>query len=136
MCLGPAGARQSSPPARRALLQQRYVPLGVGQQSAELLTQIAVHLSVSLVALRHPQQPRTPGEEPGVGRAVTPVEDVPGDGFDLHGRSIRCLKQDFLTGEELAAFELAMLIDLAAALKAARGGRNLSRARGQTPYTR
>jgi ornithine carbamoyltransferase len=38
-------------------------------------------------------------------------------------RSIRRLtKRDFLTGEELGAFELSRLLDLAAELKAARGG--------------
>jgi ornithine carbamoyltransferase len=35
-------------------------------------------------------------------------------------RSIRCLKRDFLTGEELGAFELSKLLDRAAELKASR----------------
>jgi ornithine carbamoyltransferase len=37
-------------------------------------------------------------------------------------RSIRGLKRDFLTGEELGAFELSELLDLASELKSARGG--------------
>jgi ornithine carbamoyltransferase len=37
------------------------------------------------------------------------------------GRSIRCLKRDFLTGAELGAFELGKLLDRAAELKAGRG---------------
>jgi ornithine carbamoyltransferase len=49
------------------------------------------------------------------------VEEVPADGGEFHRRSIRCLKKrDFLTGEELGAFELGKLLDRAAALKAGR----------------
>jgi ornithine carbamoyltransferase len=48
------------------------------------------------------------------------VEEVPADGRELHARSIRGLKRDFLTGEELGAFELGKLLDRAAALKAGR----------------
>ncbi len=48
------------------------------------------------------------------------MEEVPGDGGELHGLSIRSLKRDFLTGEELGAFELGRLLDLALELKAGR----------------
>jgi ornithine carbamoyltransferase len=48
------------------------------------------------------------------------VEEVPADGREFHARSIRGLKRDFLTGEELGAFELSKLLDRAAALKAGR----------------
>jgi ornithine carbamoyltransferase len=48
------------------------------------------------------------------------VEEVPADGGEFHVRSIRGLKRDFLTGEELGAFELGKLLDRAAALKAGR----------------
>ncbi|HEY2334345.1 MAG TPA: ornithine carbamoyltransferase [Solirubrobacterales bacterium] len=41
----------------------------------------------------------------------------------MHARSIRGLKRDFLTGEELGAFELGKLLDRAAALKAGRKDR-------------
>ena len=69
------------------------------------------------------QQPRAPGEERRVRREVAPVEEVPGDGGELHGLSIRSLKRDFLTGEELGAFELGRLLDRALELKAGRRGR-------------
>jgi ornithine carbamoyltransferase len=42
------------------------------------------------------------------------------------------LKQDFLTGEELGAFELSQLLDLAAELKSGRGVRGLSDSVPQT----
>jgi ornithine carbamoyltransferase len=48
------------------------------------------------------------------------VEEVPGQGMELHGLSIRRLKRDFLTGEELGAFELGTLLDRALELKAGR----------------
>jgi ornithine carbamoyltransferase len=48
------------------------------------------------------------------------VEEVPGDGGELHGRSIRGLKRDFLTGEEIGAFELGRLLDRALELKEGR----------------
>ncbi len=48
------------------------------------------------------------------------MEEVPGDGCELHGLSIRSLKRDFLTGEELGAFELGKLLDRALELKAGR----------------
>ena len=48
------------------------------------------------------------------------MEEVPGDGGELHGLSIRSLKRDFLTGEELGAFELGKLLDRALELKAGR----------------
>ncbi|HWM55947.1 MAG TPA: ornithine carbamoyltransferase [Solirubrobacterales bacterium] len=48
------------------------------------------------------------------------MEEVPGDGGEFHGRSIRGLKRDFLTGEELGAFELGKLLDRALELKAGR----------------
>jgi ornithine carbamoyltransferase len=52
------------------------------------------------------------------------VEKIPADGGEFHRRSIRCLKKrDFLTGEEIGAFELGKLLDRAAELKAGRAGR-------------
>jgi len=51
------------------------------------------------------------------------VEEVPADRGEFHARSIRGLKRDFLTGEELGAFELAELLDRAAELKAGRRDR-------------
>jgi ornithine carbamoyltransferase len=78
-------------------------------------------LNVGLVSLLDPQEARTPGEEGGVGREVAPVEEIPAYGGEFHRRSIRCLKKrDFLTGEELGAFELGKLLDRATALKAGR----------------
>ena len=58
-----------------------------------------------------------------VGREIAPVEEVPGDGGELHPLSIRGLKRDFLTGEELGAFELGGLLDEALELKAGRRSR-------------
>ena len=57
MRLGAAGAAKRPYVARRALLQQRHVPLGPSQQARELVQQLAVHLDVAGVALPHPQQP-------------------------------------------------------------------------------
>ena len=54
--LGSTGFRQRLGEARRALLQQRHVPLGRGKQMAELPLQIAIDLDVGRVALRHSQQ--------------------------------------------------------------------------------
>ena len=52
------------------------------------------------------------------------MEEVPADGGEFHVRSIRRLtKRDFLTGEELGAFELGRLLDRALELKAGRGER-------------
>ena len=49
------------------------------------------------------------------------MEEVPGDGRELGTPlSIRGLKRDFLTGEELGAFELGELLDRALELKAGR----------------
>jgi ornithine carbamoyltransferase len=48
------------------------------------------------------------------------VEEVPAQGADLHGLSIRRLKRSFLTGEELGAFELRSLLDRALELKEGR----------------
>jgi len=49
------------------------------------------------------------------------MEEVPADRVDCHRLSISVLKQiDFLTGEELAAFDLGKLLDLALELKAGR----------------
>jgi ornithine carbamoyltransferase len=120
--LGVAGRGERLPPAWRTLLQQGDVPFGAGQQRRELVAQLAVDLDVRRVALARRQQPRVPGEERRVGREVAAVEEVPGEGGQLHARSIRGLeKRDFLTGEELGAFELSKLLDLAAELKAERG---------------
>ncbi|MGA8745273.1 MAG: ornithine carbamoyltransferase [Solirubrobacterales bacterium] len=49
------------------------------------------------------------------------MKEVPGDRGELHGLSIRGLKRDFLTGEELGAFELGRLLERALELKAGRG---------------
>jgi ornithine carbamoyltransferase len=118
--LGIAGRGERGREARRALLQQRHVPLGAGQHLAKLVDQLAVYLDVSLVALLDGEQARAPGEEVGIGGEVATVEEVPADGLEFHARSIRGLKRDFLTGEELGAFELGKLLDRAAALKAER----------------
>jgi ornithine carbamoyltransferase len=48
------------------------------------------------------------------------VEEVPAQGADLHGLSIRRLTRSFLTGEELGAFELRSLLDRALELKEGR----------------
>jgi ornithine carbamoyltransferase len=48
------------------------------------------------------------------------MKEVPGDRGELHGRSIRRLTRNFLTGEELGAFELGKLLDRAIELKAGR----------------
>ncbi len=48
------------------------------------------------------------------------MEEVPADRRELHPPSIFALKRDYLTGEELGAFELSQLLDLAAGLKAVR----------------
>jgi ornithine carbamoyltransferase len=115
------GQRPGEP--RRALLQQGDVPLGTGQQPGELVDQLAVDLDVRPVSLRDTEQARAPGEEVRIGWEVATVEEVPADGGEFHRRSIRCLKRDFLTGEELGAFELGKLLDRAAALKAGRPDR-------------
>ena len=52
------------------------------------------------------------------------MKEVPADRGELHGPSISALKQDFLTGEELGAFELGKLIDSAAEMKGARGAKD------------
>ncbi len=121
MRFGLAGGGKRCGEARRALLQQRHIPIGAGEDRRELGREVAVDLNVGLVALLDPQQARTPGEEGRVGREVAPVEEIPAYGGEFHRRSIRCLKKrDFLTGEELGAFELGKLLDRAAALKAGR----------------
>jgi ornithine carbamoyltransferase len=135
MRFGIAGARERLGVARRALLQQRDVPLGLPERGRELRQQAPVDLHVSRVSLFDPQQSRAPGEEPRVRGEVAPVKEVPGEGLELHpasfpprraagaggALSISGLKQDFLTGEELGAFEFGKLLDRAAELKAGRG---------------
>jgi ornithine carbamoyltransferase len=119
-----AGLRQRRPVTWRALLQQRHVPLCLSEEAAELGQEVTIDLNVRLIALGHTQQPRAPGAQRRVGWEVAPVEEVPGDGGQLHARSIRGLtKRDFLTGGELGPFELSELLDLAARLKAGRGQR-------------
>jgi ornithine carbamoyltransferase len=49
------------------------------------------------------------------------MKKVPADRGELHAPSISALKQDFLTGEELGAFELGRLLESSAEMKAARG---------------
>jgi ornithine carbamoyltransferase len=120
---GAAGRRQRLGEAGWALLQQRHVPLGAKENRGELVNQLAIDLRVGLVALLDSQQPRAPGEERRVGGKVATVEEVPADRREFHRRSIRCLKRDFLTGEELGAFELGKLLDRAAELKAGRRDR-------------
>ena len=120
MRVGVACLSEGGGEARRALLQERDIPLGAREHLGKLACKVAVDLHVRLVSLLDPQQARTPGEEGGVGREVATVEEVPADGREFHRRSIRCLKRDFLTGEELGAFELGRLLDRAAALKAGR----------------
>ena len=80
-----AGAGQRLGEARRALLQQRHVPLGAREQRRELRGQVAVDLDVSVVALLEAQQPRAPGAQLRVGRMVAPVEEVPAQCGQLHG---------------------------------------------------
>src|SRR6185369_16973955 len=108
-----------------------------GEQLRELGGEVAVDLDVGLVALVKAQQPRAPGAQPRVGRKVAPVKEVPDEDGELHRtelhqislllgrkfdavRKIARLKRDFLTGEELGAFELGKLLDRAAELKAGR----------------
>ena len=127
MGLGAAGLGQRRGEARRALLQQGDIPLGLAEQTGELVEQVAVHLDVRLVALARPQEPRAPGEQRRVGRKVAPVEEVPADRGQPHALSISGLqKRDFLTGEELGAFELGALLEDAVELKAARRERAAS----------
>jgi ornithine carbamoyltransferase len=121
--LGAARGRQRLGEAGRALLQQRHVPLGAGEDRGELVHQLAIDLRVGLVSLFDSQQSRAPSEERRVGWEVATVEEVPADRREFHRRSIRCLKRDFLTGEELGAFEQGKLLDRAAELKAGRGDR-------------
>jgi ornithine carbamoyltransferase len=110
--------------ARRALLQQGDVPLGGRKHRGELRAELSVDLQVRRVALGDAQQARAPGEQRRVRREVAAVEEIPADGGEFHRRSIRCLtKRDFLTGEEIGAFELGKLLDRAAELKAGRGDR-------------
>ncbi len=60
-------------------------------------------------------------KSPGSGGKSRPWKRFQADGRELHRRSIRRLtKRDFLTGEELGAFELSELLDLALELKAGR----------------
>jgi len=115
-----AGAGQGLRPARGGLLQQRHVPLGAGEDLAEGGEEVPVDLHVGVVALADAEQAGAPGEERGVGRLVAAVEEVPAQGADLHGLSIRRLKRSFLTGEELGAFELRSLLDRALELKEGR----------------
>jgi ornithine carbamoyltransferase len=121
--LGVAHLGEETGKARRALLQEGDPPLGVREQRGELGDQLAVDLHVRLVSLLNSQQSRAPGEEGRIRWEVAAVEEVPADGGEFHRRSIRCLKRDFLTGEELGAFELGKLLDRAAALKAGRAER-------------
>ena len=93
--LGAAGLRQRRGEAGRRLLQQRHVPGGAGEHGGELVEELAVDLDVGRVALGDAEQPRAPGEERGVGREIAPVEEVPGDGGELHPRSIRVLEARF-----------------------------------------
>src|SRR6478672_2562064 len=118
--LRPAGAGQRLGKARRHLLQHRHVPLGLGEHRRERHCEVAIDLDVGLVALGEAQQPRAPGAQLRVGRMVAPVEEIPAQCGQLHARSISSLKRDFLTGEELGAFELSKLLDRAAELKAGR----------------
>jgi len=118
---GAACRRQWLGEPGRTLLQQRHVPFSGGEGRGELVNQLAIDLRVCLVSLLDSQQSRAPGEKRRVGREVATVEEVPADGRELHRRSIRCLKVDFLTGEELGAFQLGKLLDRAAELKAGRG---------------
>jgi ornithine carbamoyltransferase len=121
VAFGPAGCRESLGVARRALLQERDVPIRAGEQCGELRLEVAIHLYVRRAPLLDSQQARTPCSQRRIRWEVSPVEEVPADGGEFHRRSIRCLKRDFLTGEELGAFELAELLDRAAELKAGRG---------------
>jgi ornithine carbamoyltransferase len=118
---GAAGVSERTGEAGRALLQQRDVPLRAAEHRGELGAQVAIDLHVRGVSLLDAQQSRAPGEQRRVGREIPPVKEIPGNRFELHPLSIRGLKQDFLTGEELGAFELGKLLDRALELKAGRG---------------
>ncbi len=118
--VGAAGAGQRGGEARRALLKEGDIPTCLGQKGCELGQQVAVDLRVGRIALRDPQQPRSPGEERRVGWEIAPMEEVPANRPDLHPLSIFALKSDFLTGEELGAFRLGKLLDRALELKSGR----------------
>ena len=121
-----AGGRGQRPqPPGRDLLEQSDVPLERGDEARELALQRAVELDVRGVPLADAQQPRAPGEEGGVGRAVAAVEVVPAQRPDYDPRVTR----HFLTGEELTADELARLLDRAAELKADRRASDALRGR-------
>ena len=101
-----------------------------GEQRRELGGEVAVDLHVGRRFARSIRSRRERQvKQRRVGREVAPVEEVPGDGRELHARSIRGLKRDFLTGEELGAFELGKLLDRAAELKAGRRERRRRRRR-------
>ena len=77
--LGAALAREARLPARRALLQQRDVPVGAAEHVGVLAPEVAVHLHVRLVRSGAPRStPRGRCRGP-VGRPVAAVEDVPGE---------------------------------------------------------
>ena len=121
MRLGAAGPGQRIGEARRALLQQGDVPGGGREQGRELRGQVAVDLDVGLVALVEAQQPRAPGAQardragsPGRGRGSRRLPSTPRPVVSA------AWLRNFLTGEELGAFELGKLLDRAAELKAGR----------------
>ena len=132
MGVGVAGTCEDSGPAGRALLEEGDVPVGPGDQGGEFGQELAVDLDVGVVSLGAAEEPRAEGEEGGIGGLVAAVEEVPTEGSDPQGAlSIRVLKRDFVTGEEIGAFELRSLLERAGELKEGRrrgeGGESLSR---------
>ncbi len=129
MALGAAGPGQRLGEARRALLQQRHVPGGPGEQAVansavrSRLTWTWVSLRSSIRSSRERQL-----RSSGSGGKSRPWKRFQVIAVNSTGRSIRRLTRseaertltNFLTGEELGAFELGKLLDRAAELKAGR----------------
>ena len=114
------GFGESMGPAGRALLKEGDVPVGGEEDPGELGEEAAIYLDVGLVALGGAKQSRAEGVKGGVGRAVAAVEEVPGQGGEVHRLSMRGLPRHFLTGEELGGFELGSLLTRAQELKEGR----------------
>ena len=120
MVVATDGAGERPRPAGRAFLEKGDVPIGVGEDLAELRQQVAIDLDVGCVFFRDPQEARAPGTQRRVGGSVAPVKEIPADGLKAHRLSMRRLPRHFLTGQELGAFELRSIIERAAELKQGR----------------
>src|SRR5581483_9013460 len=121
-------------------------PGGARQDARELAQEVAIQVRVGGAALGASQKARAPGAQPGIGREVAAVKEVPRERPDLHaakyrrqgrregarledtsaarrgGASMPRLTRSFLTGEELDRGALLALLDDAAALKRGRAG--------------